>query len=189
MIRAKKIIREGQVLLETEIITLVRQGKTMNTEDRVFGYVVNVDDDTMLEVEVKSLAIVNDKLHAFMARVDDRDYSEEEALKMLKERSGLFLPGWFALDEGFYGLLLPTMMNIAEALDLLKRKQIMKKVKIGDTIRIIRMNDDGGKDLQARMYNGRSGVVEHIDSKGQLHGTWGGLAVIPGVDEIETLKG
>ena len=48
MIRAKKIIREGQALLETEIITLVRQGKTMNTEDRVFGYVVNVDADTML---------------------------------------------------------------------------------------------------------------------------------------------
>ena len=71
----------------------------------------------------------------------------------------------------------------------MKRKQIMEKVKIGDTIRIIRMNDDGGKDLQARMYNGRSGVVEHIDSMGQLHGTWGGLAVIPGVDEIETLKG
>ena len=67
----------------------------------------------------------------------------------------------------------------------MKRKQIMEKVKIGDTIRIIRMNDDGGKDLQARMYNGRSGVVEHIDSMGQLHGTWGGLAVIPGVDEIE----
>lgn len=61
----------------------------------------------------------------------------------------------------------------------------MEKVKIGDTIRIIRMNDDGGKDLQARMYNGRSGVVEHTDSMGQLHGTWGGLAVIPGVDEIE----
>ena len=65
----------------------------------------------------------------------------------------------------------------------------MEKVEIGDTIRINRMNDDGGKDLQARMYNGRSGVVEHIDSIGQLHGTWGGLAVIPGVDEIETLKG
>ena len=71
----------------------------------------------------------------------------------------------------------------------MKQKQIMEKVKIGDTIRIIRMNDDGGKDLQARNYNGRSGVVEHIDSIGQLHGTWGGLAVIPGVDEIETLKG
>ena len=67
----------------------------------------------------------------------------------------------------------------------MKRKPIMKKVKIGDTIRIIRMNDDGGKDLQARLYNGRSGVVEHIDSIGQLHGIWGGLAVIPGVDEIK----
>ena len=65
---------------------------------------------------------------------------------------------------------------------------IMGKVEIGDTILIIRMNDDGGKDLQARMYNGRSGVVEHIDSIGQLHGTWGGLAVIPGVDNYEILR-
>ena len=61
----------------------------------------------------------------------------------------------------------------------------MEKVNIGDTIRIIRMNDDGGKDLQARMYNGRSGTVEHIDSIGQLLGTWGGLGVIPGVDDFE----
>ena len=49
------------------------------------------------------------------------------------------------------------------------------------------MNDYGGKDLQARMYNGRSGVVEHIDSMGQLHGTWGGLAIIPGVDDFEVI--
>ena len=63
----------------------------------------------------------------------------------------------------------------------------MKKVKIGDTIRIIRMNDNGGKDLHARLYNGRSGAVEHIDSMGQLHGTWGGLAVIPGVDDFEVI--
>ena len=62
---------------------------------------------------------------------------------------------------------------------------IMEKVKKGDTIRIIRMNDDGGKDLQPRMYNGRSGVVECIDSLGQLHGTWGGLALIPEVDEFQ----
>lgn len=117
MSRAIDLIRKGTELLRDEILTMVRSGQTACTEDRVFGYVVNVDDDTMMEVEVKSLAIVNDELYAFMARVDDRDYSEEEALKMLKERSGLFLPGWFALDEGFYGLLLPTMMNIAEALD------------------------------------------------------------------------
>ena len=50
------------------------------------------------------------------------------------------------------------------------------------------MNDDGGKDLQARKYNGRSGVVEHIDSIGQLHGTWGGLALIPEVDDFEIVE-
>lgn len=47
--------------------------------------------------------------------------------------------------------------------------------KIGDTIKIIDMS--GEPD-----YCGRVGVVTNIDDMGQLHGTWGGLAVIPGVD-------
>ena len=64
----------------------------------------------------------------------------------------------------------------------------MRKVKIGDTIRIIRMDDQGGKDLQSREYNGQTGIVEHIDSIGQLHGTWGGLAIIPEVDEFEIVQ-
>ena len=55
-------------------------------------------------------------------------------------------------------------------------------VKVGDTIRIINM--DGEKH-----YNGNEGIVEHIDCMGQLHGTWGGLAVIPEVDEYEIIKG
>lgn len=50
------------------------------------------------------------------------------------------------------------------------------------------MDDDGGRDLQARSYNGRTGVVETVDSFGQLHGTWGGLAVIPGVDKYMNLS-
>ena len=64
----------------------------------------------------------------------------------------------------------------------------MRKVKIGDTIRIIRMDDQGGKDLRAREYNGQTGIVEYIDSIGQLHGTWGGLAIIPEVDEFEIVQ-
>lgn len=63
----------------------------------------------------------------------------------------------------------------------------MDKVNIGDTIRIIRMDDDGGKDPQARDYNGRKGVVEFIDSLGQIHSTWGGLALIPGKDEFRRI--
>lgn len=48
-------------------------------------------------------------------------------------------------------------------------------VKVGDTIRIIDMSGEPH-------YSGRVGVVTSIDAIGQLHGTWGGLAVIPGED-------
>lgn len=34
-------------------------------------------------------------------------------------------------------------------------------------------------------YDGRAGVITHIDDAGQLHGTWGGLAVIPEIDDFE----
>lgn len=58
-------------------------------------------------------------------------------------------------------------------------------VKIGDRIRIIRLEDRYVGDS----YNGREGVVRYIDSMGQLHGTWGGLAVIPEEDEYEIING
>ncbi len=32
-------------------------------------------------------------------------------------------------------------------------------------------------------HNGRTGIAEHIDSLGQLHGRWGRLAVIPETDD------
>lgn len=57
-------------------------------------------------------------------------------------------------------------------------------VKVGDTIKIIRMADNDGQDWQARDYNGKEGVVQFIDGIGQLHGTWGGLAVIPEEDSF-----
>ena len=31
-------------------------------------------------------------------------------------------------------------------------------------------------------YSGRFGIVTHIDDAGQIHGTWGGCALIPGID-------
>ncbi len=65
---------------------------------------------------------------------------------------------------------------------------VMDKINIGDTILIVRMDDDGGKDLQAKRYDGKTGVVESIDSLGQIHGTWGGLSVIPKVDKYMNLS-
>lgn len=50
--------------------------------------------------------------------------------------------------------------------------------KVGMHIKIKHLNDEDTR------YDGKSGVIESIDSMGQLHGTWGGLAVIPGVDSF-----
>lgn len=44
------------------------------------------------------------------------------------------------------------------------------------------------QDPYDNTYNGREGIVQHIDDIGQLHGTWGGLAVIPGEDTFKILN-
>lgn len=54
-------------------------------------------------------------------------------------------------------------------------------LKPGDKIRIIEMQ--GEPD-----YTDRIGTVEKIDDAGQVHGTWGGLALQPERDKIEPLK-
>lgn len=57
----------------------------------------------------------------------------------------------------------------------------MKKIKIGDKIRIIYMSGEP-------RYTGKEGIIRSIDDIGQLHGSWGGLAVIPGEDEFEIIN-
>lgn len=57
----------------------------------------------------------------------------------------------------------------------------MEKVKIGDLIKVIKMK--GEPD-----YSNRVGTVTAIDGIGQLHGTWGGLAIIPEKDTYQILK-
>lgn len=52
---------------------------------------------------------------------------------------------------------------------------------IGKRIRIVCMQGEVG-------YDGREGVVNYCDSMGQLHGSWGGLAVQPENDEFEVLE-
>lgn len=37
-------------------------------------------------------------------------------------------------------------------------------------------------------YKDREGVVTHIDDAGQIHGTWGGCAIIPEIDTYVILN-
>ena len=55
-------------------------------------------------------------------------------------------------------------------------------VKVGDKIRIINMEGEP-------QYTGREGTVKYIDDAGQIHGTWGGCALIPGEDVWEIING
>lgn len=60
-------------------------------------------------------------------------------------------------------------------------------MKKGDKIRIIRMDNNNGTDLQARQMEGRVVTVKFTDDLGQIHLEESGLALIPGVDEYEVL--
>ena len=57
----------------------------------------------------------------------------------------------------------------------------MNEIKIGDRIKIIRMEGEPN-------YRYREGIVTHIDDAGQIHGTWGGCAIIPEIDTYVILK-
>ena len=60
-------------------------------------------------------------------------------------------------------------------------------MKKGDKIRIIRMDDSKGKDLQAKAMSGKIVTVSFIDDAGQIHLEESGLALIPENDEFEVL--
>lgn len=53
-------------------------------------------------------------------------------------------------------------------------------LNVGDKILIVEM-------IGEPQYNGKSGTIEHIDDAGQLHGSWGGLAVQADRDKWEKI--
>ena len=61
------------------------------------------------------------------------------------------------------------------------REENRTMVKVGDKIRIIYMKDEP-------QYTGKVGIVQIIDGIGQIHGTWGSCALIPGTDEYEIVE-
>jgi hypothetical protein len=63
----------------------------------------------------------------------------------------------------------------------IRRKMRDLRTKKGTRIRITRMEGEP-------QYNGREGTVTRTDDRGQLHGTWGGLALIPETDEWEIIE-
>ena len=61
-------------------------------------------------------------------------------------------------------------------------------MKVGDKIKVIRMDDSNGTDTAVHRMNGVVGVISHIDGMGQIHLEGYGLAIIPEVDEFEVIQ-
>ena len=57
----------------------------------------------------------------------------------------------------------------------------MDDVKVGDHIKILNMEGEP-------QYKDREGMITHIDDAGQIHGTWGGCALIPEIDTFVILN-
>ena len=53
-------------------------------------------------------------------------------------------------------------------------------VRTGHIFKIIKMEGEP-------QYTDREGVITHIDDAGQIHGTWGGCALIPEIDSFITI--
>ena len=79
------------------------------------------------------------------------------------------------------------MVSFFIAIFVIQNKNIMK-AQVGDTIRIIRMDDNNGKDIAAQKMNGVIATINHIDSIGQLHLQGYGLAVNPDIDTFVILN-
>lgn len=118
MMKSVKMIEEGAALLYDEITGLVKGGRKMDLTDHVYGYVYDYYDDSIVEADIIELRIVDNTLFAFMDCVgSERVFTEEERDAMLGLQAKRGLPGWYALDSGFHGLLLQTLLSIADALE------------------------------------------------------------------------
>lgn len=62
-----------------------------------------------------------------------------------------------------------------------KSTKLTEDFKVGDKIKIVSMSGEP-------QYTGKKGEITRIDDLGQLHGTWGGLAIIPEEDDIEVIE-
>ena len=112
-----KVIRETTSSLMQEIMTLVSRGCTLDPNEMSYGYVYSGVDDAVVETRVLHLKVSEGTLYVFMVPYGDgSDYSEEESLGFWPDSDISFLPRWYAVDESFYGLTVPTLISIAEGL-------------------------------------------------------------------------
>ena len=74
-----------------------------------------------------------------------------------------------------------SLEQLEEETKLAKSTKLTEDFKVGDKIKIVNMQGEP-------QYKNKEGKITSIDDLGQLHGTWGGVAVIPEEDDIEVIN-
>lgn len=67
--------------------------------------------------------------------------------------------------------------------DMYEKEEIkgFRRLYVGQKIKIKYVEDEPA-------YTGKSGICNYVDDIGQLHGTWGGIALLPYIDEFEIVE-
>ena len=101
-----------------------------------------------------------------------------------KELCQFVLPTYFILCTAHNKILFTPQPKFIKFKLSNQTKEIkMVKAKIGDRVVI---KGFAGDEPSADKYIGKTGVVESIDDMGIIHGTWGGLGLLP-EDDYEVL--
>lgn len=128
---------------------------------------------TEIDAEIDRLEVEFEKNRKEMQRLADEN-------RRAGNRYGELLNANHDINNRILTLL--TERWESEETTLEDKKTMNTNAKVGDKIRIIHLRDEDSG------YDGKEGTIEFVDSLGQLHGTWGGLAVIPEVDRFVVIE-
>lgn len=127
-----------------------------------------------LDLDIKITGVSHDVAEYAKDRFDNFYDANGLLFLDMEEDDGDFniLTNWCA------GYSLPTPNTLKEQFE----RWIGEKAKasVGDTIQILDFarDNDGELPMSEQKLIGKTGVVTHIGGMGELHGTWGGLAVL-----------
>jgi len=75
------------------------------------------------------------------------------------------------------------LINYLKDLDELWEHGTKENTKVGKVVQIVQLKDEPFSPLY-----GKTGVVTLVDDAGQIHGTWGSLAILPECDNWLVMK-
>lgn len=111
--------------------------------------------------------------------LNDRIYRIHKLTSIIGQNNKLVpccIADFFIKDKSNYGWMNLKNYHICFELAKYVRKRKCEVVfKKGDKIKIISMKDEPE-------YDGKEGIIKFIDDIGQIHGSWGGCALIPDLD-------